>query len=286
MKELVLETPEEVELTFTLASPSRRVLAFALDLALLVACIGLMSLLVLTALPGAGHSESELMRALVTLFAFVLWNFYFVATELRWQGRTLGKRLLGLRVIARDGGPLSADLIFARNLTRDVETLLPLLVLLDPSKIGLDDPLYLFICWLWLLLVPLLPLLNRYRARLGDLVAGTVVVEHPKEPLLGELIEAGEPNHRNGKPLFTAAQLDIYGIKELQLLEDLLRRYPRAVDVQLLEMVAERIRKKIGWSEPVETLDTLTFLRAFYTAERDHIERKLLFGTRQEEKRH
>jgi uncharacterized RDD family membrane protein YckC len=287
MTRLTLETPEEVKLVFDLASPSRRLFAFAFDIALIVLSIAVVSLLALALIPNSGHAESQLLGALITLFAFLVWNFYFVATELRWQGRTLGKRLLGLRVIARDGGPLSADLVLARNLTRDVETLLPLLALLQPETLGLEDPLYLLICSLWLLLMPLLPLLNQYRARLGDLVAGTIVVEAPTQPLLADLVQ-----HRDNSPalideaqLFSERQLDLYGIKELQLLEELLRRHPHEVDHQLLAMVAERIKKKIGWSNPQEELDTLPFLQAFYAAQRARLEHKLLFGTRQEEKR-
>ena len=53
---------------------------------------------------------------------------------------TIGKRTAGIRVIARDGGPLGAGAVFARNLTRDLEFFLPLTALVQPRLIVQDAP--------------------------------------------------------------------------------------------------------------------------------------------------
>ena len=85
-------------------------------------------------------------------------------------------------------------------------------------------------------------------------------------------------------PLFSQQQLDHYGIRELQVLEDLLRRYETGtLGDQILTDVAWRIQKKIGWQETVD--QPLAFLEAFYRAQRARLEQKLLFGQRQERKR-
>ena len=122
------------------------------------------------------------------------------------------------------------------------------------------------------------PALNRERLRCGDLLGGTVVVRVPKQALLGDV--AGE-RRADASFDFTRDQLEIYGIQELQVLEGVLRRTGERSE--LVETVAKRIQRKIGWSAaghvPAEA-----FLRAFYEAQRAHLERRMVFGIRKQTK--
>lgn len=287
-RRLLLQTPDEVPLVFTVAPASSRLLAYLLDLTVFVALSALCGAIVLWLADDLAPHE---LFALVTIPIF---NIYFIGSELRWQGRTLGKRVLGIRVVARDGGPLTSDLIFARNLTRMFETFLPTFALLEPQLIGLQSSGWIVIGWLWLGIIHLLPLLNRYQARVGDLVAGTIVVESPTEALLQDLVATsdGPTVARPGVAVrppryaFTKEQLDTYGIHELQILEDVLRRYPKSVEDELLVTIADRIQSKLKW-QPAEgqDVDTHAFLMAFYAAQRARLEQDLLFGKRRERKR-
>lgn len=297
-RRLALQTPEEVPLTFELAPVGLRVVSFGLDLFLILLTVIFLSILVrelvIEGLYDDALSEeaAEVALALYNLLFFLIWNFYFITTELRWQGKTIGKRVAGLRVIARDGGPLSADLVFARNLTRDLETLIPLIALINPGIIGLESAWLLALCWLWLAALLLLPLFNRYHARLGDLVAGTLVVMAPREQLLPDLVDlTGQaPTLAENAPSderyrFEVEQLDTYGIKELQILEDVLRRYPDQIDPELVATIADRIRHKIAWTPPDGLrFEPYPFLRAFYAAQRARLEHRMLFGQRREAK--
>ncbi|MCA9518475.1 MAG: RDD family protein [Myxococcales bacterium] len=294
-RRLLLETPENVPLVFELASAGSRILAIFIDFVLITVTVTLV-VVITSALIGADALREEagdgelLLDAVRTLAIFFIWNFYFIATELRWQGRTLGKRVVGLRVIARDGGPLSSGLVFARNLTRDLEMLLPLAAIVNPGVVGGDDsPVGLVLAWVWLGIMAFMPLFNRYRARVGDLLAGTLVVVAPKQRLLEDLVaeeQAARELARDENGLgFTQEQLDLYGIHELQILEDVLRRYPANIDHDLLETIAYKIRTKIGWEPPPgRRVEAYEFLRGFYAAQRGRLEHKLLFGKRQERK--
>jgi hypothetical protein len=126
----------------------------------------------------------------------------------------------------------------------------------------------------WTLVFLLFPFFNRDRLRIGDLLAGTWVINAPKRKLGLDLV-SDEP--RQAEHGFTPAQLDAYGIYELQTLEQVLRdRQPRA-----MEAVAVTIRRKIGaW----DGRDDAEFLSAYYEAARAHMERGLLFGRRREHK--
>lgn len=292
-RRLALQTPEEVPLVFELAPIGSRVLAFTLDLLFIFTVVVVIALVFSWASGGYYTSDGDnLLEALLGLIIFFVWNFYFIFTELRWHGRTIGKRVAGIRVIARDGGPLTSDLVFARNLTRDIEWVFPLIAILDSSVLGIDSPALLVVCWVWLGVMAFLPLLNRYHCRVGDLVAGTLVVAAPVERLLPDLIAeaaaAKEEAARRGKDdeyKFTQDQLDTYGIHELQILEDVLRRYPQQIDPELLQTIAHKIQMKIRWQpEPSQRVEAYPFLRAFYAAQRARLEHQMLFGQRREHK--
>ena len=78
---------------------------------------------------------------------------------------------------------------------------------------------------------------------------------------------------------FTSDQAAAYGIKELDILEDVLRRR----DPRTLRLVAERIRAKIGFRQPPDESDE-AFLRAYYAVLRGRLEHRLLFGHRRKDK--
>jgi uncharacterized RDD family membrane protein YckC len=296
-RRVALQTPENVPLVFELASVGSRILAIGIDLMVVSTLVFLVVMLVGLITPSGGAEElfvevgdgALATMAILKLAVFFIWNFYFIVTELRWQGRTLGKRIVGLRVIARDGGPLSAGLVYARNLTRDIEMLIPLAAIVSPEVLGIDSTLVRIIAWLWLGIMAFMPLFNQNRARVGDLLAGTLVVNAPRQQLDGDLV-ADQPIVTVGDgdtPIqFTDAQLDLYGIHELQILEDVLRRYPAQIDHGLLDTIAVKIQRKIGWEgdNPVDTGEAYPFLRAFYAAQRKRLEHKMLFGKRQERK--
>jgi hypothetical protein len=78
--------------------------------------------------------------------------------------------------------------------------------------------------------------------------------------------------------VFTDRQLTAYGKRELQVLEDLLRRRDDVETRALLGDVCERVCRKIDWPERVGPADMAPFLRDFYTAQRAFLEREQLFG--------
>ncbi|HYO14325.1 MAG TPA: RDD family protein [Thermoanaerobaculia bacterium] len=286
-----IRTPEGLSLPFTVAPVGDRLGAFLIDLLLIVlGSVLVWVLAVLATAVGAG----ELGLSFALLVSFFLWNFYFIACEVHWGGTTVGKRKLGLRVISRSGGPLTAEAIFARNLMRNLELYLPLPVLLAPESFFPGAPGWAgLLAGTWVLVFAFMPLFNRDRLRCGDMVAGTLVVRAPASVLLPDLATRPAsvlPQHRAAAPAeaftFTREQLDIYGIHELQVLEDLLRRDEQGtLDGGVLAEVCEKIKIKIGWPYDEWQVPVVPFLQAFYRAQRALLEQKMLFGQRREKKR-
>ena len=276
-----LVTPEGVELTLEVAPAIRRAVAFCFDVCLVLALAVAVALVGMMALASAGE-EGGWFGAFMILGLFVLRNFYFTFFELYWRGQTPGKRFLKLRVVDASGGVLSAGAIFVRNLTREMELFLPLTVLFASEQFWPGAPgAAIVFATCWTMLLGLMPLLNRDRLRVGDLIAGTMVVDAPEAVLLEE-VGAQARTGREAFFEFTHDQLDMYGIYELQVLEDFLRGYPGD---HALVAVGEKITRKIAWLDERWQKNPRRFLEDFYEALRGRREQRMLFGDRQESKK-
>ncbi|MDE3102944.1 MAG: RDD family protein [Chloroflexota bacterium] len=154
---LSLETPDHVVLGYDLAGAGNRGFSALVDVVIAVLLvIGVQALAAVVSLVVPPVVMHALAGAEVMLTLLVAWA-YFILLEWLWNGRTVGKRLFGLRVIAADGSPASFVAVLVRNLVRAVDFL--------PALYG----------------VGLLAIVVSGRAqRLGDLAAGTFVVRAPR----------------------------------------------------------------------------------------------------------
>lgn len=269
-------TPEGVDLRLRIGSYGERCGAFILDgLIMLGVLIGMTLLLAAVGWRTKIAFGGELVAVIWLLGFFLLRNFYFVGFEMRAGAATPGKRAMGLRVVARDGGRLTANAVFARNAMREIEVFLPASFLFA-SGLGVDAGLVVLGA-VWSGIFVLFPLFNRDRLRLGDLAAGTMVVKAPRRVLRPDLARDGPA--LIGGLAFTEAQLDAYGVKELHVLEGVLRKAERRTVAE----VSTRIRGKIGWDAPLDVSDR-AFLGAYYSALRARLETRLLFGHRRADK--
>ena len=108
-------TPEGVALHLPVAGPVPRALAWLIDFAVRLALV-LVASMVFGLLGGAGAGA-------MSVLVFALFWFYPVLFEVLFDGRTPGKRALGLKVVAADGAPVGWRASFTRNLLRSVDML-------------------------------------------------------------------------------------------------------------------------------------------------------------------
>lgn len=271
-------TPEGVDLKLRLATAGERAGAFVVDVLIMLAVLIAISIVVgLTVLQSRGKG-AEIYAVIWLLAFFFLRNAYFIAFELGGRAATPGKRMMGLRVAARGGGRLNAESVFARNAMRELEVFLPLSFL--AANAHDSDAWTVLFGLLWSGIFLLFPLFNRDRLRVGDLVAGTWVVKAPRAKLMPDLSAHGRGALSDAPRLaFSQAQLQAYGVKELHVLEDVLR----VGNPKTMADVAERIRRKIDWAAaPGERNDD--FLAAYYAGLRGRLEHRLLFGHRRADK--
>jgi uncharacterized RDD family membrane protein YckC len=272
-----LITPEGVDLRVHVAAASERCGALLIDLTINVLILTAMTLIIIgfTVATGTEGLTGQLAAIVWLLGFFLLRNFYFTAFECGPRAATPGKRIMKLRVAARNGGSLRVEQVVARNAVRELELYLPIGFLFSQGEsIGA----VVILCGLvWCGIFVFFPLFNRDRLRLGDVVAGTWVLKAPRQILLPDVAAAAATF--SGGFSFTDAELDRYGIKELHVLEGVLR----ASDPQALITVADTIRQKLGRRKAPRELD-FEFLNAYYAALRKRLEQRMLFGVRKEDK--
>jgi len=276
-------TPEGVPLEFEIPRSGARIAAFVLDYLLVTA----ISILLTISMLLVGFATGPALAVAIGLLAFfLLQNFYFVWGEIRGRGATFGKRFLRLKAVDVRGGPLTAEAVIARNLTRNVEIFIPVMIALNPETVVPGAPPWVVaVAIVWFFVLGLLPLFNRDRRRIGDLISGTVVVRAPRATLLEDLSRKSESAPLAAKTTYTFRpdQLELYGVFELQVLEDVLRGASERRR-EALDTVCDRIKRKIGWDPAHWNVASYRFLMDFYAAQRRHLEQKMLLGRRKESK--
>ncbi|HVP51877.1 MAG TPA: RDD family protein [Terriglobales bacterium] len=248
LDKLTIDTPEQIAIEFPLAGIGSRFLAIVFDG--LVQFIGYLVLALIAALAFGGElkriwpSAWNWSAAIFILVVFCLYWGYYAFFETIWQGQTPGKRHAGIRVIKDTGRSITAFEAIARNLMRVVDQF---------------PGIYAVGC--------VTMFLNRKSKRLGDFVAGTVVV-HEKEA------EAAEPFFN----LQQGAQLPVYPVSklsntELVLIETFLaRRLDLAPEVRTAtaKRIAGHIAQKLELEAQPQS-DNEDFLEAVAKEYRDSI---------------
>ena len=176
-----VHTPEGVALRLPAAGPVPRALAWLIDLGIRLGVLGASSVL-LGVLGKAGIG-------MYLILVFVMLWLYPVVFEAMFDGQTPGKRAMELRVVSADGAPVGWLASFIRNLLRTVDAL--------PVGYGfglaasLADP---------------------FGRRLGDMVAGTLVVHAPRLRVASTPPVAGM--HAPAHPLRPEEQLAVIAFAE------------------------------------------------------------------------
>ncbi|EJT06634.1 RDD family protein [Rhizobium sp. CCGE 510] len=270
--------PEGVPISFAIGSIGSRLGAQILD----IIFTGILIFICAFVIAFTGILPSNVEMMLIILLGFLVRTPYYILSELIWNGRTLGKKITGIRVINAGGRRLTPHQVTARNLMKEVEIFAPMTLLASiATQSGLENAL----TCAWLLVVVIVPLANRRRQRLGDIIAGTLVVDNPRSVLLSDLAlsapAASQPDFE-----FLPEHLDVYGKYELQTLEDVLRDTTKSRKSEEIAQIVRTITRRIQYPDTVKPGQELFFLKEFYRAQREHLESLKLFGTLRENKYH
>ncbi|WP_225919715.1 RDD family protein [Actomonas aquatica] len=233
MAEMRLRTPEGVSFSLRLASPLLRMVALLIDWGVVTVAWGLVAIVMglLELLAG------DFARGATVVLYFLLSQGYRVFTEWAWRGQTLGKRLMKLRVVDARGLRLTLSQVLLRNILRFVDAL--------PGAYAVGG---------------VAALLSARGQRLGDLVAGTLVVWEQTEPspdlgLLGD----NKYNSLRGHAPVVARLRQAVSAKEARVAWQALRRREQLEDRARLALFGELAAHFRAVTKfPPETVDGLS----------------------------
>jgi uncharacterized RDD family membrane protein YckC len=245
---LTIETPEQTALEFPLAGVGSRCLALLVDY-LIQTGVAIVLVVVLLIMGSQSASTAAWVgalsiwaQAIIYLSFFIVYFGYYAIFESIWNGQTPGKRVVHLRVIQESGRPLLIWQAIVRNLMRIVDWL--------PGfyGVGLASSL-----------------LSKQNRRLGDFVAGTVVVhERPLERF--SVGWASAPANATPAIPLGAARL---GVEEVRLIEAFLERRD-ALDVEvrirMARQIAVRVEQAITFADGQRAAAGLTSDESFLEA--------------------
>lgn len=232
--ELVIETPERVELHYILANVGNRFLASAIDHLIQIGVF--VALLIVAGIINNWNFFTGMgtwTAALMVLALFAIYWGYFVAFETLWNGQTPGKRIMRLRVVREDGRPVRFFEVFVRNLLRLTIDFMPL-----PSyAVGVVSIIF-----------------STRSKRVGDFVAGTVVVKEraTEAPSLDEIIKISEIEQlkmERAAPAPFNADTRLLTERELRAVETFLKRrfeLPAPNRIALAARIAQPITARLG----------------------------------------
>ncbi len=232
---LEVETPEHVVLDYEIAGLGSRALAAIVDTLLLTLWLFAMTLILSRLIGGLG----EWVFAIIGLFAFLSFWCYFTFFEALRNGQTPGKRWLGIRVVLDTGHAVSFGAAVARNLLRIADFLPP------PYLIGA-----IFVA------------VHPRGKRLGDLVAGTVVVRDRP----AEAPAATQTQSPADQAELAAAGVPELADEEFHFLREFAERAPQ-LPAEVRSRLAGRLTERLGARYPNRIPDPELFLVTLYQDE-------------------
>lgn len=243
---LEIDTPEHLAFRVRVAGLARRSVAWGIDLAVrgAIALLLWLGLVVAsTRLLDADINLEGVGRGLFFVTLFVLDWLYFVVAEVLSNGRSPGKAALGLRVVRESGLPITWRESVLRNLLRAAD-----LALFPPHLLPIG---------------PVVMLFDPKFRRLGDFVAGTMVVVEEKAEVAQHI--AIEPDPKLVEALPKSLPLDH---DDLEALELFVRReqMSAARREELAEIVAPEYARRLNMPVPK---DATGFLGALWKRAQD-----------------
>jgi uncharacterized RDD family membrane protein YckC len=223
--QLRIDTPEQIALELPLAGIGSRFLALAIDTLIQSVFYLITAMIFIFTLPLGSSVFMFLPKlvgpALAIFILFAIYWGYFAFFESIWSGQTPGKRYAGIRVIKESGRPINAFDAIGRNLLRAVDGL--------PGIYGVG-----LVCMMF----------NQQSRRLGDFVAGTVVVH--EKPTADVRPSSWNTSDREAS---VAPGMTHISPEELVLIETYLHRrwdLDKYVRVNTAVQIADRIKAKTG----------------------------------------
>jgi uncharacterized RDD family membrane protein YckC len=232
-------TPEYVEFDFVLAGLMSRMLAWLIDSLIITAIVIALGIVVSL----AGMLAPGLAVAVFMIAYFALDWGYFIVLETLWSGQTVGKRAFGLRVIQESGVRIGFTQAALRNLTRPFDRMPgAFLGIMGPAFYGVGG---------------LCAFLSERQQRLGDMLAGTIVVRERRLKIPASLARPDVELTLLQDPTFRARVARLTTEEEALIFAAALRREELGMEARLslFSSLAQRLQDDASFHKPAHLSD-------------------------------
>lgn len=244
---VTFETPENIPVSYPLAGPGTRFIAFIFDtfiilVGLLILFLVSLILVLVFADANAMPFSGDVVIAGLTVFVGFVFIGYFGVSEWLMNGVTIGKAALRIRVVMADGFSLSFTGVLVRTLFRLIDVI-PLL---------------------WVV-----PVVTAREQRFGDMAGGTIVVSEVPAPMHAVRTQLAERPVSEADYVFSATQLAAMTPEEVEAIETFLVRRDALIPEHRRDLAARlttALSTRIGYSEPLGSSDHERFLEDLLAA--------------------
>ena len=230
MQAVSVQTTQNINLEFPLADVGSRLLAFLIDLVIMISFIFLV-----VAFFGIFQVDPPNWMVLIFVIVAYLYRFF---SELLWNGQTVGKNLLKIKVVKLDGSQPSVAAYFLRWLV---------------------EPIDFFLVGMAVILI----LLTKNGQRAGDLLAGTTVIKVKRvtatnvrnKMIMKQVDEDYEPTYPQAANISDA---------DIRIIKDGIKAFREDAAKQAVQILEAKLKEKYQIESDKPTVDFL------YTLLRDH----------------
>ena len=221
MQTIRITTSQNIDIDYEIGGLGERILGRLIDLAIMLVVFFLG--LILGSIGGIYAGSNTMIYIAVGVYLTIL-AFYDLVFELFMNGQSPGKKIMKIKVISIDGAQASVGQYILRWLFRIVD-----FALIPPGLVAL-----------------IVAALNEKSQRLGDLVAGTMLIRTEPRSKLDSVVFM--PVYDGYQPVFpAAAQLKD---RDIELIHEVISNYLKTNNAMVVYKMSERIREHLGIKTP------------------------------------
>jgi len=262
MSAIRIVTSFNIDLEFTAASFHRRLIAWILDVIVLLFYIYIVFKLIRSFENGAVSNDDEERTWAVVLLMIIPIITYHLLCEIFMNGQSVGKRIMGLRVVNENGGRPAISQFIIRWLIRTSDYMIVVILLYGPVAATQNMGFFWKISAAFALFMADVILMNstQKHQRLGDILAHTLLIRtEEKADLQDTIFLQLKDDYRPSFP-----QVMVLSDRDINALKSILDTAKKHHDLQLANRAAEKIQVHLKIETNMSPFDFLEVLLKDY----------------------
>jgi uncharacterized RDD family membrane protein YckC len=261
MSVITIPTTFNIDVSFPSAPFHRRLIAWMIDLVLMVTYLLLIRKVIITTDPD--FDKYPVLEGLFTLLIYIPLLTYHLVCEIAMKGRSVGKRIMGLRVISENGGRPAISQVIIRWIIRTSDIMVFMIILNGATGGAIGGMQFVWRTLIaFLLLVTDIILVNATakNQRLGDLLAHTILISTKQKAGFEDTI------FLNVKENYTPSFPQVMQLsdRDVNALKGILDTAKKQHDYNLAERASEKLKSHLNIDTTLSPFDFLETLLQDY----------------------